>query len=75
MDELYFNQFGDMDLEPLVTARSKVSGLDEPLAWTYTYGKARIFQTLLGHSKESYEPEDYQKMLRKAVKWVCKKDK
>jgi type 1 glutamine amidotransferase len=74
-DELYFNQFGDMDLEPLVTARSKVSGIDEPLAFAYTYGKARIFQSLLGHSKESYEPEEYQEMLRRAVQWVCGKDK
>jgi type 1 glutamine amidotransferase len=75
LDELYFNQFGDMELKALITARSKVSGVDEPLAWAYTYGKARIFQSLLGHSKESYEPQEYQQMLRRAVQWVCRNDK
>ena len=48
-DELYFRQAGSQPVEPLITATSKVTGKDEPLAWTYTYGKGRIFQTLLGH--------------------------
>ncbi len=53
VDELYFNQKGSLPVEPLVTAHSKLTGKDEPLAWAYNYGKGRIFQTLLGHSAES----------------------
>jgi len=48
-DELYFKQVGPDPIVPLVTARSKTTGQDEPLAWAYPYGKGRIFQTLLGH--------------------------
>ncbi len=71
-DELYFNQVGDMNLKPLMTAHSKVSDRDEPLAWAYCYGKARVFQSLLGHSADSYHPAEYQEILRRAAKWVSK---
>ncbi len=52
-DELYFRQAGDQPIEPLVTAHSKVTQKDEPLAFAYNYEKARVFQTLLGHADES----------------------
>ncbi|HUG37295.1 MAG TPA: ThuA domain-containing protein, partial [Candidatus Limnocylindrales bacterium] len=52
-DELYFEQKGDLRIEPLATARSRVTGRDEPMAWAYEYGKARVFQTVLGHSDVS----------------------
>ena len=48
-DELYFNQQGELPIEPLVTARSKITGKDEPLAFAYSFGEGRVFQTLLGH--------------------------
>ncbi len=74
-DELYFNQAGDMDLKPLIMAHSKVSGKEEPLAWIYPYGNARVFQTLLGHGPDSYSAPTYQEMLRRSVRWVTKRDK
>lgn len=54
-DELYFHQVGSVSVEPLVTARSKTTGADEPLAWAYPYDKARVFETLLGHSGASIQ--------------------
>lgn len=53
VDELYVKQAGSLPIEPLATARSKVTGLDEPMAWAYDVGRARVFQTVLGHSAES----------------------
>jgi type 1 glutamine amidotransferase len=53
VDELYFNQEGPAPIKPLVSARSRVTGKDEPLAWAYDYGKGRVFQTVLGHAAES----------------------
>lgn len=53
IDELYCNQVGDEPVEALVTAHSKVSNKDEPLAWAHPFGKGRVFQTLLGHDAES----------------------
>ncbi|MCY2963403.1 MAG: ThuA domain-containing protein, partial [Planctomycetota bacterium] len=68
-DELYFRQEGEEPIEPLIAAHSKVTDADEPLAWTYTYGKGRIFQTLLGHSEQTYNTFEPREMLRRAVAW------
>jgi type 1 glutamine amidotransferase len=70
-DELYFNQQGDQPIDPLITARSKITKRDEPLAWTYSYGSGRVFQTLLGHSAKTYEVFEGREMLRRAVAWAA----
>lgn len=71
-DELYFNQKGEEPITPLLTARSKVTGKDEPLAWVYEYGKGRIFQTLLGHNAVSYQSLEFRKLLKRAAEWAAK---
>ena len=70
-DELYFRQDGTEPVEPLITARSKVTKSNEPLAWTYHYGKGRIFQTLLGHSEKTYDSFAASEMLRRATAWTA----
>ena len=70
-DELYFNQVGEEELPALYTAISIKSGKEEPLAWAYSYKNARVFQSLLGHSAESYKPLEYQEILKRAALWVC----
>jgi type 1 glutamine amidotransferase len=72
-DELYFNQAGKEPIVPLITAHSRVTKRDEPLAWTYEYGKARVFQTLLGHSENTYEAPAAGAMLRRAVIWTARR--
>lgn len=69
-DELYYNQVGEVELPALYTAVSKESGNPEPLAWAYTYKNARVFQSLLGHGPESYEPEPYREILKRAAVWL-----
>lgn len=71
MDELYFNQKGEEPVEPLLVARSKKTGKDEPLAWVYTYGKGRIFQTVLGHSAESFASQTFGEILKRAALYVA----
>ena len=39
VDELYYRQQGTEPTDVLVTAKSKDTGKDEPLAWAYEYGK------------------------------------
>ena len=70
-DELYFRQAGDQPIEPLLQAKSKVTGQTEPLAWTHTFGKGRVFQTLLGHSEQTYESFEPREMLRRATAWTA----
>ncbi|MBY0527833.1 MAG: ThuA domain-containing protein [Gemmataceae bacterium] len=69
-DELYFDQDGDEPIDPLIAAESKVTKKIEPLAWTYAYGKGRVFQTLLGHSEKTYDAYEAREMLRRAVAWA-----
>jgi type 1 glutamine amidotransferase len=69
-DELYYNQAGTEQVEPLITARSRDTGKDEPLAWVYNYGKGRIYQTLLGHDAASLTTPEVQEMLKRAAVWV-----
>ena len=71
-DELYFRQAGDQPIEPLVTAHSKVTGKDEPLAFAYNYEKARVFQTLLGHADESIRGAGA--LIRRGLIWTVGRD-
>jgi type 1 glutamine amidotransferase len=73
-DELYYRQAGDQPITPLVTARSKDTGKDEPLAWAYSYDKARIFQTLLGHSEKSIRGAGPALLLRRGCVWAAGRD-
>jgi type 1 glutamine amidotransferase len=70
-DELYFRQVGTEPIEPLIAAHSKITNREEPLAWKYTYGKGRVFQTLLGHSEQTYEAFEACEMLRRAAAWCA----
>lgn len=72
-DELYFNQEGSADIHVLYAAQSKVTGKEEPLAWTSEYEGALVYQTLLGHDAEAYKVPEVREMLRRAVKWTCRK--
>lgn len=71
VDELYFRQDGDEPIEPLLVARSKITGKDEPLAFAYRYGDGRVFQTLLGHSEQTYDAFEPREVLRRAVAWTA----
>ncbi len=70
-DELYVRQRGDEPIAPILVAHSLVTGKDEPLAWTYRYGRGRVFQTLLGHNERTYEAFGAREMLRRAAAWVA----
>ena len=70
-DELYYNQAGDAPITPLLTARSRDTGRDEPLAWAYRYGAGRVFQTVLGHDVASLETPAVQRLLHRAALWAA----
>jgi type 1 glutamine amidotransferase/cytochrome c553/glucose/arabinose dehydrogenase len=72
-DELYHHQAGKAPIEPLIVATSKDTKREEPLAWAYEYEKARVFQTLLGHSEKTYDAFETREMLRRAVAWTARR--
>jgi type 1 glutamine amidotransferase len=43
---------------------------DFAVAWSKMYGKGRVFYSTLGHTNESWDDPDIQKMYFEAVKWV-----
>jgi uncharacterized protein len=43
---------------------------DFAVAWSKMYGKGRVFYSTLGHTKESWDDPDVQKMYFEAVKWT-----
>lgn len=71
VDELYFRQQGTEPIEVLATARSNVTGADEPMAFVYRYGKGRVFQTVLGHSAESLGTHGMMQLLRRGAWWAA----
>lgn len=43
---------------------------DFAVAWSKTYGRGRVFYSTLGHTKESWDDPDIQKMYFEAIKWT-----
>ena len=71
-DELYFRQQGALPIMPLVTAHSKVTKQDEPLAWAYEQSKARVFQTVLGHADVSIRKAGA--LIRRGTVWAARRE-
>jgi type 1 glutamine amidotransferase len=71
-DELYFRQQGELPITPLVSARSKITNQDEPLAWAYEYGSGKVFQTVLGHSDVSIRAAGA--LIRRGAVWTAKRE-
>lgn len=70
-DELYWRQHGTEPIEVLMQAKSEETGADEPLAWSYEIGKARIVQSLLGHSAATYSAPAMQAFVRRVIAWCA----
>lgn len=70
IDELYFRQKGDQPVRVLATARSGITGNDEPMAFVHEYGKGKVFQTLLGHAAESIAAPGPAQLIRHGTIWA-----
>jgi hypothetical protein len=67
-DETYKGYYVQKDVTPILTT-------DEPtstpiIAWTKTYGKARVVTIQSGHDVPTFKNPNYQKLLRQAINWV-----
>ena len=74
IDELYFRQQGEEPIDVLLTAKSKITGRDEPMAFVYHYGQGRVMQTVLGHAAESLRVPQVAQLLRRSAAWVAQRD-
>ncbi len=70
-DELYFCLTGDTKVQVLLTARSKVTGKDEPMGFVLQYGAGRVFHTPLGHDGKSLTSPGFVQVLLRACEWAA----
>ena len=70
-DELYRCLVDGRSVELLATARSKITGKDYPMAFTFEHGKGRVFHTPLGHDPRAIEMPGVAELLRRGCLWAA----
>lgn len=71
-DELYDNMRGPIEnVHLLTTAYSKGTKTHEPMIWTVTYGKGRVFHTPMGHGTGSMLCVGFQTTLQRGTEWAA----
>ncbi|QEL17072.1 ThuA domain-containing protein [Limnoglobus roseus] len=70
-DELYDNMRGPIEnVKLLATAYSKGTMKHEPMIWTVSYGKGRIFHTPMGHDVNSMKCVGFASTLQRGTEWA-----
>ena len=69
-DELYTCLDGDTPIHVIATARSKVDKKIYPMAFTLSYGKARVFHCVLGHDVKALSMPGVATMFRRGTAWA-----
>jgi hypothetical protein len=71
-DELYDNMRGPIEnVHLLATAYSKGTKAHEPMIWTVSYGKGRVFHTPMGHDVGAMKCVGFQTTLNRGVEWAA----
>lgn len=70
-DEFYYLSdcnLGDKNI--LLVGKGPNDGKTRPVAWTKTYGRGKVFYTVLGHNVEAFENPHFQNLMHRAVLWA-----
>ncbi len=70
-DELYTCLTGDRPVDMLATARSKVDKKIYPMAFTFNYGKGRVFHSALGHDVKAISNPGAAELFRRGCAWAA----
>ncbi len=70
-DELYTCLAGDLPVDVLATARSKVDGKIYPMAFVLNYGKGRVFHNALGHDVKAITNPKAAELFRRGCAWAA----
>jgi type 1 glutamine amidotransferase len=69
-DELYTCLTGDVRIQVVAAARSKVDGKSYPMAFVLRYGRGRVFHTVLGHDVQALTNSVVPQLLRQGCAWA-----
>jgi type 1 glutamine amidotransferase len=71
-DELYDNMRGPIqNVHLLATAYSKGTKAHEPMIWTISYGKGRVFHTPMGHDVNAMKCVGFITTLQRGTEWAA----
>jgi uncharacterized protein len=71
-DELYDNMRGPIEnVHMLATAYSKGTKVHEPMIWTVSYGKGRVFHTPMGHDVNAMRCVGFASTLQRGTEWAA----
>jgi type 1 glutamine amidotransferase len=71
-DELYDNMRGPIEnVQLLATAYSKGTKVHEPMIWTVSYGKGKIFHTPMGHDLNGMRCVGFVTTLQRGAEWAA----
>jgi type 1 glutamine amidotransferase len=70
-DELYTCLAGDAPIHVVAKSKSKVDGKDYPMAFVLSYGKGRVFHTVLGHDLKAVTNSTVPELLRRGCAWAA----
>jgi len=68
VEETYANGYVKTGVHVLLTTDNPTS--TSSVAWTNSYGKAKVATILLGHDNQVWANPNFQKLLRQAILWV-----
>lgn len=75
-DELYHNLRLEPGIHILATAfdakEMRGTGKEEPLIWTVSYGKGRVFHTALGHDVDAMQAPGFVASYARGVEWAAR---
>ena len=70
-DELYIIEKVWPNTTVLATSKSEKDGEEHAVYWTNQYGKARVFGTTYGHSKETFSDEVFLETVVNGIRWAA----
>jgi len=71
VDELYTCLTGDRPVDVLATAKSKVDGKTYPMAFSFEFGKGRVFHCVLGHDAQALRTPAAGELFRRGTAWAA----
>jgi len=74
-DELYHRLAMQPNIHLLATAFSANetggTGREEPIVWTVTHGKGRVFHNVLGHDVEAMQGKGFATLMQRGAEWAA----